>query len=68
MTYANKRFGMDVKALRKLKPMTLPELAKKAKISKGLLSKIEHGNGNPTIDTIVKIAKALDTYFLIQAH
>lgn len=41
--------------------MTLPAVADKAKLSKGLLSKIENSaEANPSLDTLYKIAEALD--------
>ena len=41
--------------------MTLPVLAEKATLSKGLLSKIENAeDSNPSLDTLYKIAEALD--------
>ena len=61
-----KEFGEAVKALRKYRKKTLPGLAKEAGISKGLLSKIENGTGNPTIETVQKIANAIPAHFIFQ--
>lgn len=63
-------FGSEVKRLRKLRGLTLPELARLSKISKGGLSKIENGNGNPTLDTIARLAFALkcQTKFLFMEY
>jgi transcriptional regulator with XRE-family HTH domain len=58
-------FGRVVRAERQLKKMTLPELAKRAKISKGLLSHIENGHGNPSFLTINNLSAALETTFHI---
>ncbi len=55
----SKIFGTRVKHLRKRRAMTLPELAERAKISKGGLSKIENGKGNPTLSTIQTLARSL---------
>ena len=47
--------GNIIKANRKLNGISFNQLAKKAGISKGSLSKIENGLGNPTMETLVKI-------------
>jgi transcriptional regulator with XRE-family HTH domain len=39
--------------------MSLCELSRRSKISKGALSKIENGQGNITVETLFKIADAL---------
>jgi transcriptional regulator with XRE-family HTH domain len=56
-----KNIGGTIKALRQEKGITLPALADQAKLSKGLLSKIENTpEANPSLDTLYKIAEALD--------
>ena len=56
-----KNIGGTIKALRQEKGYTLPTLADRAKLSKGLLSKIENdADANPSLDTLFKIAEALD--------
>ena len=56
-----KNIGGKIKALRVEKQMTLPQLAKKADLSKGLISKIENAEeSNPGLDTLFQIAEALD--------
>lgn len=56
-----KNIGGKIKAIRAEKQMSLPDLAGKAKLSKGLLSKIENSeDSNPSLDTLFKIAEALD--------
>jgi transcriptional regulator with XRE-family HTH domain len=56
-----KNIGGKIKALRAEKQITLPDLADKAKLSKGLLSKIENSeDSNPSLDTLFKIAEALE--------
>lgn len=42
--------------------MSQQELAKKANITQAELSKLESGDGNPTIKTLSKIAQALDVH------
>ena len=38
---------------------TLPTVAKRAGLSKGNLSRIENGNGNPCLTTILALSRAL---------
>lgn len=53
-------FSTNVKNVRKLKGYTLEELAKKSGVSKSMLSQIERGDKNPTINIASQIAEALD--------
>jgi transcriptional regulator with XRE-family HTH domain len=56
-----KNIGGTIRTLRQEKGITLPALAEKAQISKGLLSKIETSpESNPSLDTLYKIAEALE--------
>jgi transcriptional regulator with XRE-family HTH domain len=53
--------GENIQQLRKKYKLSQEELAKKAGITYSTLIKIESGaNDNPTIKTIVKIARALN--------
>ena len=52
--------GSRIRALRQEGRMTLPALADKAGLSKGLLSKLENAETpNPSLETLQKIAAAL---------
>lgn len=51
--------GAQIRRLRRLRGMSVSELARQAGISKGTLSVLEAGQGNPTIETISAIAVAL---------
>lgn len=51
--------GVKIFKTRLVLGMTLPELAKKSGVSKGLLSRLETSKQNPTLGTLEKIAKAL---------
>jgi transcriptional regulator with XRE-family HTH domain len=51
--------GQRVKELRMSLNMSQMELADKAKVQQPLISKLERGTGNPTIDSIEGIATAL---------
>jgi len=52
-----------VRELRRAKRMNQRELAEAAAIRQALVSQIERGEANPTLDTIVKIAMALEVRF-----
>lgn len=49
-----------VEALRKQQGLSLRELAKRAAITPSMLSQIEKGTANPSIQTLKSLAKALD--------
>ena len=53
------RFGERVKDLRKQKGMTQERLAEKAGLHISLVSLIERGQTNPTLDTMNKLSKGL---------
>lgn len=53
--------GKKIKSLRKEKKMNAKELAKKASISYGMLSLLESGSTQGSVETLRKIAKVLDT-------
>ena len=48
-----------MKFFRELKGFTQEELAEKAKLSSKFIGEIERGTGNPTIESLAKIAGAL---------
>lgn len=54
-----KQLGKYIRKLRRKRHITLPALAGCARISKGLLSRIENDGGNPGLDTLQKISTAL---------
>lgn len=63
------KVGSKIRFLRKQQKLTLQELSEKAKISLSYLSDIEKGRTNPSIGTLVSIARALGPppgYFLDQ--
>ncbi len=53
------RVEILIRQVRKSKDISIIELAKITKLSKGHISKIERGETRPTIDTLVNIALAL---------
>ncbi|QTD40315.1 helix-turn-helix domain-containing protein [Sporosarcina sp. Te-1] len=53
-------FGENVKKERKKRNLTLEELAEHSKVSRSMLSMIERGEKNPTIQVASQIAEGLD--------
>lgn len=51
----------QLRRIRKSKGFSQKSLAKAAGISQSLLSDIENGKVNPTLNVIIKLAKALNT-------
>lgn len=61
--------GKNLNELRTERNLTLGQLSKISGISKAMLSDIEKGNGNPTINTIWKIANGLNVpYTRLMEH
>jgi transcriptional regulator with XRE-family HTH domain len=58
--YANDILGSKIKQLRQEKHLSQEHLAYHSDLSVKSLNRIENGNGNPTLQSIVGIAKALD--------
>lgn len=64
-------FYSKIKEYRIAKNLTIKELAEKANITSSMLSQIERGLANPSINTLKLIAQALDTplfKFFIEDH
>ena len=55
-----KAIATNLKRLRTERNLTLGQLSKRSEISKAMLSEIEKGESNPTINTIWKIANGLN--------
>lgn len=55
-----KLIGLRIKELRRAKNMSQEYLSEKIGISSKYLSSIERGKGNPSLDTVIKLAIALD--------
>lgn len=53
------RCGVRIRQLREQQGISVRDLAKRMQIKHQALSQIELGRGNPTLGTLVKIAKAL---------
>lgn len=56
---ANQFIGENVRRIRRIQGVSLDALSKTAMVSKGNLSRLENGKGNPTIETLIQIAAAL---------
>ncbi|WP_020667039.1 helix-turn-helix domain-containing protein [Amycolatopsis nigrescens] len=53
--------GERIRDLRTVRSMTVTELAKSAEVSVGLISQVERGITDPSLETLRRIARALDT-------
>ena len=60
-SYQGDSFYSKIKEYRIAKNLTIKELAEKANITSSMLSQIERGLANPSINTLKLIAQALDT-------
>lgn len=54
------RIGLAVRAHRTARSLSVAELARAAGLSKTILGTIEQGAGNPSVETLFRIARALD--------
>ena len=55
------RLGETIKLTRSEHRLSLAQLARTSGLSKGFLSQVESGRSNPSLDSLAKIAQALDT-------
>ena len=53
------KLGRHIRASRRKLDMSLPALAESTGVQKSTLSKIENGMGNPSLDTLIRIARGL---------
>jgi len=53
--------GATVRRLRAAQGLTLADVAGMAAISPGMLSRLEHGDVSPSLDTLAALAEALGT-------
>lgn len=54
-----RKLGKEIQVLRIREEMTQKEVAKESGLTAPFLSKLERGEGNPTLNTLEKIADAL---------
>jgi DNA-binding XRE family transcriptional regulator len=57
---------VELRNLRKQKGLTQAQLAIKASVPRTTITKIESGNYNPTINTLMSIASAMDKKLQVQ--
>jgi transcriptional regulator with XRE-family HTH domain len=60
MKNVRKGLGNRIRTLRKLKALTQEELGEQAGLSYKFLGEIERGEVNPSLESLIGIAKALD--------
>ena len=53
------RLGKNIKRIRTTKGISQGEISRRLNVDKSFISNIENGKTNPTLETIVKIAKAI---------
>lgn len=59
MDQAGKVLGTNVRALRERRGISLSELARRSGIAKSIVSQVERGAYNPTIQTVFSLSRAL---------
>jgi len=58
--FSAKRFGTNLKAIRRSRGLSQPNLAKISDVSSQVVSNLERGTAVPSIDSLCKIAKGLE--------
>jgi transcriptional regulator with XRE-family HTH domain len=53
------RIALNLRRLRADRGVSLSELARSSGVSKGTLSRLESGSGNPTVETLMNLARSL---------
>lgn len=61
-------FGKRLKELRKERKLSTRKFAEQAEMAHSSVGRFETGKGNPTLTTLIKIAKALDINPCILIH
>jgi transcriptional regulator with XRE-family HTH domain len=56
---ANRQLGEDVKTWRKLRSLTQTQLADRAGISRGALSRLENGDEGVSLESFLRVVRAL---------
>jgi transcriptional regulator with XRE-family HTH domain len=57
---AQAQFGATVRRLRKAAGLTQEQLGERCKMDLSAVSRLERGQRNPRLDTLVRLARALD--------
>lgn len=63
---AQQALGLQIASARQSAHLTQPQLAAQSGVQQGDISRIECGRGNPTRDTLLKLADALDMTLVMQ--
>lgn len=63
---AQQALGLQIASARQSTHLTQPQLAAQAGVQQGDISRIERGRGNPTRDTLLKLADALGMDLVLQ--
>lgn len=61
--------GKKIRRMRQARGLTLAELARRARVTTGFISQLEHSHTVPSLQTLQRVAAALDislTYFLLE--
>lgn len=58
--------GRDLRAARRLGNMTQSDLAERTGVDQAEISRIENGRANPTLETIARLASALDSKLVLE--
>ena len=59
MTKESQQLGRNLRRIRTEKGLSQGDVAKPLSVGRGYISNVEHGKTNPTLATIVKLAKVL---------
>jgi transcriptional regulator with XRE-family HTH domain len=62
------RLGARIKRLREAKEWSQSDLTRAAGLTHGLVSRLEDGEGNPSLKTLSAIAKALGVTISVLVH
>jgi len=60
LNFIKESFGRVLRAKRKHAGLTQREVARASKVRAETVSRIESGHGNPTVDTLVRLMKAVE--------
>lgn len=60
-----RRLGREIRYLREARGWSQEQLAAEADVDNSHLGKLERGEGNPTIELLVRLAMALDSELLV---
>ena len=65
---AEERLGAEIADLRRVRGLSQSALASRAAVQQADISRIERGLGNPTRDTLVRLAGALDARLTLEVR